>query len=75
MEGLQGSLDMKTGKIEAPGTKANVLGRARVRTEDAFFTRFEAKHRDKILTLLDLWHAKPSRVAGRESSPQKPTLV
>ena len=50
VEGLQGYLDMKTGKIEAPGTKVNVLGRTKVRTEDAFFTLPEAKHRDNILT-------------------------
>ena len=69
VEGLQGYLDMKTGKIEAPGTKVNVLGRTKVRTEDAFFTLPEAKHRDNILTLLDLWHAKPSRVAGKRIVP------
>lgn len=37
VEGLQGYLNMKTGKIEAPGTKANVLGRTKVRTENSFF--------------------------------------
>ena len=72
VEGLQGYLDMKTGKIEAPGTKVNVLGRTKVRTKDAFFTLPEAKHRDNILTLLDLWHAKPSRVAGKRIVPTEP---
>ena len=29
--------DMKVGKVEAPGTKVNVLGRTKVQTHDAFF--------------------------------------
>jgi len=58
--------DMKVGKVEAPGTKVNVLGRTKVQTHDAFFTLPEPKHHDNILTLLDLWHAKPSRVARRK---------
>ena len=65
--------DMKVGKVEAPGTKINVLGRTKVQTHDAFFTLPEAKHHDNILTLLDLWHAKPSRVAGRKIPAQSPT--
>ena len=64
--GLGEHLDMKVGKIESPGTKVNVLSRTKVRTQDAFFTLPEDKHRDNILTLLDLWHAKPSRVAGKK---------
>lgn len=63
-QGLGEFLDMKVGKVETPGTKVNVLGRTKVRTQDAFFTLPEEKHRENILTLLDLWHAKPSRVAG-----------
>ena len=57
---------MKVGKVETQRTKVNVLGRTKVRTHDVFFTVPEAKHRDNIHTLLDLWHAKPSRVAGRK---------
>ena len=65
-QGLGEFLDMKVGKVEAPGTKVNVLGRTKVRTQDAFFTLPEDKHRDNILTLLDLWHAKPSKFAGKK---------
>eukprot|EP00435_Cladocopium_sp_Y103_P041912 s1981_g11.t1 len=57
---------MKVGKVEPQGTKVNVLGRTKVRTQDAIFTLPEDKHRDNILTLLDLQHAKPSRIAGRK---------
>ena len=48
---------MKNGDIERPGTKVNVLA-------DAFFTLPDNKHRDNVLTLLDLWKAKTSKVAG-----------
>ena len=64
-EGLGKYLDMKNGSIEKPGTKVNVLGRTKLRTQDAFFTLPDDKHRENVLTLLDLWHAKPSRVAGQ----------
>ena len=57
---------MKNGSIEKPGTKVNVLGRTKLRTQDAFFTLPDSKHRDNVLTLLDLWRAKPSRVAGQK---------
>ena len=56
---------MKNGSIEKPGTKVNVLGRTKLRTADTFFTLPDSKHRENVLTLLDLWHAKPSRVAGQ----------
>ena len=65
-EGLGKYLDMKNGSIEKPGTKVNVLGRTKLRTQDAFFTLPDSKHRDNVLTLLDLWRAKPSRVAGQK---------
>ena len=65
-EGLGKYLDMKNGSVEKPGTKVNVLGRTKLRTQDAFFTLPDSKHRDNVLTLLDLWRAKPSRVAGRK---------
>ena len=55
---------MKNGGIETPGTKVNVLGRTKLRTQDAFFTLPDPKHRENVLTLLNLWHSKPSRVAG-----------
>ena len=63
-DGLGKYLDMKNGDIERPGTKVNVLGRTKPRTADAFFTLPDNKHRDNVLTLLDLWNAKPSKVAG-----------
>ena len=63
-DGLGKYLDMKNGDIERPGTKVNVLGRTKLRTADAFFTLPDNKHRDNVLTLLDLWNAKPSKVAG-----------
>ena len=66
-EGLGKYLDMKNGGIETPGTKVNVLGRTRLRTQDAFFTLPDPKHRENVLTLLNLWHAKPSRVAGERT--------
>ena len=58
-KGLREYLDMKVGKVETPGTTVNMLGRTKVRTHDALFTLPENKHRDNILTLLDLWHARP----------------
>ena len=58
-KGLGEYLDMKVGKVETPGTKVNMLGRTKVRTHDALFMLPENKHRDNILTLLDLWHARP----------------
>ena len=64
---------MKVGKVETQRTKVNVLGRTKVRTHDGFFTVPEAKHRDNILTLLNLWHAKPSKVAGKKSPELKTT--
>ena len=66
-EGLGKCLDMKNGGLEIPGTKVNVLGRTKLRTQDAFFTLPDPKHRENVLTLLDLWHAKPSRVAGERT--------
>ena len=66
-EGLGKYLDMKNGGLEIPGTKVNVLGRTKLRTQDAFFTLPDPKHREDVLTLLDLWHAKPSRVAGERT--------
>ncbi|CAE7691018.1 unnamed protein product [Symbiodinium sp. CCMP2456] len=66
-EGLGKYFDMKNGGIETPGTKVNVLGRTKLRTQDAFFTLPDPKHRENVLTLLDLWHAKPSRVAGERT--------
>ena len=72
-KGLGEYLEMKVGKVETPGTKVNVLGRTKVRTHDALLTLPEAKHRDNILTFLDLWHARPSRAAGRKSPARSPT--
>ena len=65
-EGLGKYLDMKNGGIETPGTKVNVLGRTKLRTQDAFFTFPDPKH-ENVLTLLNLWHSKPSRVAGERT--------
>ncbi|CAE7877650.1 unnamed protein product, partial [Symbiodinium microadriaticum] len=64
--GLGKYLDMKNGGIETPGTKVNVLGRTKLRTQDAFFTFPDPKH-ENVLTLLNLWHSKPSRVAGERT--------
>ena len=36
-EGLGKYLDMKNGGLEIPGTKVNVLGRTKLRTQDAVF--------------------------------------
>eukprot|EP00435_Cladocopium_sp_Y103_P075235 s47_g55.t1 len=65
-QGLGKFLDMKMGKILAPGAKVNMLGRTKVRTQHAIFTFPKEKHRDNILTFLDLRHAKPWRIAGRK---------
>ena len=58
---------MKNGRIEAPGTKVNLLGGTKLRTQDAFFTLPDPKHHESVLTLRHLWHARPSRVAGERT--------
>lgn len=62
---------MKVGNVEAPGAKVNVSGKAKLRTQDAFFTMPEDKHRDNIFTPRPL--ARQTVDSCREKNPELKT--
>ncbi|CAE8654540.1 unnamed protein product [Polarella glacialis] len=63
---LAGYLKLKKGAREEVGTKVDVLGKTKLRTEDAVVTLPDEKHADNIVALLGLQAAKSSPVPSKK---------
>ncbi|CAE8609616.1 unnamed protein product, partial [Polarella glacialis] len=63
---LAGYLKLKKGALEEVGTKVDVLGKTKLRTEDAVVTLPDEKHTDNIVVLLGLQAAKSSPVPSKK---------
>ena len=66
-------LDMKVGNVEAPGTKVNVSGKAKLCTQDAFFTMPVDKHRVNIFTPRPLARQTVDSCRGKKSRTEDNT--
>lgn len=63
---LKNHLGLKSAReLEVPGTKSKILGRTKIRPEDALYTLPDPKRAENIITILGLERAKPASVPGK----------